>query len=227
MLGAFDAKWAGYPRRPTRGKRCAARLSTFVLFSSTTLPTWNRAWHRLTRGKRCAARLSTFVLESCLALLMPSGPATPTDRRAANGAPRVLQLSFSFRRPLCRRGIVLDLPHGGLNPAHVSFRLAKTRHSSRAPPPHVSYPCIKPATPPRTFGAFSERIGGRLRRNGVCVCGSASDMHPRSFVRLESCHFFPFQGRAVELSNVPRTGRRVSPLAALSVLDRRTSPRCD
>ena len=52
-------------------------------------------------------RLSTFVLESCLALLMPNGPATPADRRAANGAPRVFQLSFSFRRPLCRRGIVL------------------------------------------------------------------------------------------------------------------------
>ena len=170
------------------------------------MPTWNRAWHRLTRSKRCAARLSTFVLESCLALLMPSGPATPTDRRAANGAPRVLQLSFSFRRPLCRRGIVLDLPHGGLNPAHVSFRLAKNRHSSRAPPPHLSYPCCKPPTPPRTFGAFSERIGGRLPRNGVCVCGSARDMHPRSFVRLESCC----------------TGHRVSPLAASSVLDQRT-----
>ena len=61
-------------------------------------------------------------VESCLALDMLNGPATPADRRTAYGAPRVFQLSFSFRRPLCRRGIVLDLPHDGLNPAHVSFR---------------------------------------------------------------------------------------------------------
>ena len=162
------------PRRPTRSVRCAARLSTFVLVSSTTLPTWNRAWH----------------------LLCQMGRPTPADQRAAYGAPRVFQLSFSFRRPLCRRGIVLTFP----------FVKRRNRHSSRAPPPHLSYPCCKPTTPPRTFGAFSERIGRRLRRNGVCVCGSASDMHPRSFVRLESCC----------------TGRRVSPLAASSVLDQRT-----
>ena len=124
-------------------------------------------------------RASYFSSESCLALLMPSGPATPTDRRAANGAPRVLQLSFSFRRPLCRRGIVLDLPHGGLNPAHVSFRLAKTRHSSRAPPPHLSYPCNKPPTPPRTFGAFSERIGGAASTER-CLCVRLGKRHASS-----------------------------------------------
>ena len=73
MLGDFNAKCAGYPRRLTRSEWCAARLSTFVLDDES-----------------CFTLFVEIVLGTCYAKWAGQPPPTNAQRT-------VRRASFNFR----------------------------------------------------------------------------------------------------------------------------------